>query len=47
MRQLVSAYLTHISYDVVTASNGLEGANCPAPAPTSFDAVLKDLHAIS
>ena len=42
-RGLVCKYLTHIGYEVLTASNGLEGVEVFRSCPDLIDLVLTDL----
>ena len=42
-RHLVCTYLRHIGYDVLTASNGLEGVEVFRSCPDLIDLVLTDL----
>jgi CheY-like chemotaxis protein len=42
-RHLVSTYLTHIGYDVLMATNGLEGVEVFHSCPDLIDLVLTDL----
>jgi CheY-like chemotaxis protein len=42
-RSLVSTYLTNIGYDVLAASNGLEGVEVFRSCPDLIDLVLTDL----
>jgi CheY-like chemotaxis protein len=42
-RHLVSTYLKHVGYDVLTASNGLEGVEVFRSCPDFIDLVLTDL----
>ena len=42
-RELVSKYLKHIGYEVLTASNGLEGVQAFRSCPDFIDLVLTDL----
>ena len=42
-RELVSRYLRHIGYDVLTASNGLEGVEAFRSCPDLIDLVLTDV----
>ena len=42
-RELVSRYLKHIGYEVLTASNGLEGVQAFRSCPAFIDLVLTDL----
>ena len=43
IRNVVSRYLTHAGYDVLTASNGLEGVEVFRSCPDFIDLVLTDL----
>jgi CheY-like chemotaxis protein len=40
---LISTYLKHVGYDVLTASNGLEGVEMFRSCPDLIDLVLTDL----
>jgi sigma-B regulation protein RsbU (phosphoserine phosphatase) len=42
-RLAVSTYLKHVGYDVLTASNGLEGVEVFRSCPNLIDLVLTDL----
>src|ERR1700682_4201923 len=43
LRNLLSTYLTRIGYDILTASNGLEGVDMFRSCPDLIDLVLTDL----
>jgi CheY-like chemotaxis protein len=43
LRNLVCTYLTRIGYDILTASNGLEGVDMFRSCPDLIDLVLTDL----
>jgi two-component system, cell cycle sensor histidine kinase and response regulator CckA len=43
MRRVVSTYLKHVGYDVLTACNGLEGVEAFRSCPDLIDLVLTDL----
>lgn len=43
IRDLISKYLRHVGYDVLTASNGLEGVNVFSSCPNHIDLVLTDV----
>jgi CheY-like chemotaxis protein len=42
-RHVISTYLKHVGYDVLTASNGLEGVEIFRSCPDLIDLVLTDL----
>jgi CheY-like chemotaxis protein len=42
-QHIVSTYLKHVGYDVLTASNGLEGVEVFRSCPDLIDLVLTDL----
>jgi two-component system cell cycle sensor histidine kinase/response regulator CckA len=43
IRDLISKYLRHVSYDVLTAANGLEGVEAFRSCPDHIDLVLTDM----